>query len=193
MTNRMIARVVLAAAMSVAAGAQEIHKMLDWDGLAKKAKESVNVNLEGAMLDMAKGFMNGKATGKGKGLDAAQAESLMSKLKGVYVRVLEFDKAGEYSMSDVEAMRGKLASMQYNAIVDVQQRGKESTGIYVKTDGKTVQGLVVIAAEPKQLTLVNILGDIDPGELQKLGGNFGIPNIQLQNGATKPATTKKDE
>ncbi len=180
-------RAALVAVLCVAAQAQELHKLIDWDALGAKAKQNVNVNLDGAMLDMAKGFM------KNKGADAAQATSLMSKLKGVYVRVLEFDKPGEYSMADVETIRGKLASMQYSAIVDVRERGKESTGVFVKTDGKIVQGLVVIAAEPKELTLVHIVGDIDPSELQKLGGNFGIPNIHLQGGAGKSATTKKDE
>ena len=40
-------------------------------------------------------------------------------------------------------------------------------------------GLAVIAAEPKELTFVHIDGTIDPDTLGKLGGQFGIPNVEM--------------
>jgi len=38
---------------------------------------------------------------------------------------------------------------------------------------------VVIAAEPKELTVVSIIGSIKPEDLRDLGGNFGIPKMEI--------------
>jgi hypothetical protein len=36
----------------------------------------------------------------------------------------------------------------------------------------------VIAAEPRELTIVNIIGTLDPEKLADLGGEFGIPRLE---------------
>jgi hypothetical protein len=40
---------------------------------------------------------------------------------------------------------------------------------------------VVIAAEPLELTIVNIDGPIRPEDLAKLGGQMGVPRIDIDN------------
>ena len=40
-----------------------------------------------------------------------------------------------------------------------------------------MQGLVVLAFEPEELTVVNIVGVIDPAQVRELGGKLGIPSI----------------
>ena len=40
--------------------------------------------------------------------------------------------------------------------------------------------LWIIAAQPKELTVVNIVGSIDLDQLSKLGGQFGIPKIDVE-------------
>jgi hypothetical protein len=192
MKNRIFGTMALAAALAASASAQDIVKMLDWDALGSKARESVNVNMDGPTLAMAQAFIDKTplaGMAKKGGIDSERAKELVQKLKGVYVRVLEFDKPGEYDMAQVEALRSKLATMQFNALVDVREKGKETTGVFIKSDGKTVQGLVVLVAEPKELTLVHLVGDIAAADLEQLGA---IPNVHLQGGAQKQAT-KKDE
>lgn len=178
-------RFLLIPALALCATAQDVVKLLDWDKLAAKAKETTNINLDGNMLGLAKNFLGDKG-------DEAKAKGLMEKLKGVYIRSLEFSGEGEYSMADVDAARNKLTSMNWSPIVDVKSK-KETTGIYVKTDGKTITGLVILAAEPRELTLINIAGNIDPSELQALGGKFGIPNIHMQGGGKSAAKGSKDD
>ena len=39
-------------------------------------------------------------------------------------------------------------------------------------------GIVVIAAEPRELTIVHISGNLDPEKLAELGGDFGIPRFE---------------
>jgi hypothetical protein len=41
-------------------------------------------------------------------------------------------------------------------------------------DGK-MQGMFVLDSESKELDLVYIVGALDPSDLSKLDGNFGIP------------------
>jgi hypothetical protein len=40
-----------------------------------------------------------------------------------------------------------------------------------------VTGLAVIAAEPREFTIVNIVGSIDLANISQLGGEFGIPEL----------------
>jgi hypothetical protein len=47
--------------------------------------------------------------------------------------------------------------------------------------------MVVIAAEPKELSFIDIVGSIDPEQLSLLGGQFGIPKMDLEG----PARTRK--
>lgn len=167
--------------------AQDI-KLDNLSHLAAKAKEKVEVNLEGATLKLASGFMNSSDA------DQAKVKDLIDGLRGIYVRSFEFERPGEYTKADVEKIRGLVAKAPWQKIVDVSssKESGENAGIYVKTDGKQFQGLLVIAAEPKELTIVNIVGNIDPARLQDLGGKFGIPNMQFSNGGKKQGPKKDD-
>src|SRR5438094_6339086 len=141
--------------MTACAVAQE-RLQFNWDKLAAKAVEKVDVNLEGPMLEMASRFLSGE-----KGGDEAKIKKLVGGLKGVYVKSFTFDKEGEYSEADLNAIRSQIRPPEWTKIVDVQER-HESTGVYLKTNGKITDGVVVLNAEPKELTVVQILGPIDP-------------------------------
>jgi len=177
----MISKMWLAAlALPALAAAQDIPLNL-LDPLGPKATETVQVNLDGSLLQMAAKFLNGKDA------DEAKVKDLLNGLKGIYVRSFKFEKAGEYSAADVDRMRGQLKG--WNEIVNV--RGpKENTGIYLKTDGQKIQGLVVLAAEPMELTVVNIVGSIQPEQLKDLSGKFGIPDL---GDAAKKAGKNREE
>src|SRR5579864_555991 len=71
--------------------------------LASKAAEVVDVTLDQPMLQLAARFMSDE-----RSKDEAQAREMIKQLKGVYVKSFEFDKEGEYSLSDVEAIRTQL-------------------------------------------------------------------------------------
>ena len=46
-------------------------------------------------------------------------------------------------------------------------------------------GLAIIAAEPKELVIVNIVGPIDLEKLSQLEGIFGIPDLNIRIGGKK--------
>jgi len=149
--------------------------LLQFDALKSKASDTVEVNLTEAMLHMALGFLSDG--------DAKQAEvkKLVGGLKGVFVRSLKFDKEGQYSTADVEAIRTQLKGAGWQSMVDVHstKAGGDNAGVYMRSDGKKMTGLVVLAFEPKELTIVNISGVIDPSQIQALSGTLGIPNFNV--------------
>jgi hypothetical protein len=54
--------------------------------------------------------------------------------------------------------------------------------IYILRSGNRTDGVAIIAAEPRQLTVVNIVGSIDLAKLAQLQGQFGVPKMGLTTG-----------
>jgi hypothetical protein len=148
-----------------------------WEKLAAKAADSVNVNLDANTLRFAGGFMNTRDA------DEAEAKRLISRLKGIYVRSMEFKQAREFTEADIEPIRAQLAG--WSRIVGVDSKNtNEKVEIYCKSENGQFAGMVILAQEPTELTFVHIDGPIDPAELGKLSGSFGIPKgiaVQDQN------------
>ena len=145
--------------------------------LASKAAEVVDVTLDQPMLQLAARFMSDE-----RSKDEAQAREMIKQLKGVYVKSFEFDKEGEYSLSDVEAIRTQLHA-PWSRIVDVRsKRDGENAEVYLMNGGpdNQISGLAIIAAEPKELTVVNIVGPIDVDRLIELEGRLGVPRLELE-------------
>ena len=57
-------------------------------------------------------------------------------------------------------------------------------------DNNQAVGLALIASEPRQFTIVNIVGAIDLDKLHKLEGQFGVPKLDLD--AAKSAPKQQD-
>jgi hypothetical protein len=154
--------------------AQDIKLPASLDRLAAKANEVVDVTLDASMLQMATRFLNDKG-------DDAKVKKLASGLRGIFVKSFEFDKEGEYDMADVEAIRAQVRTPQWSRIVGVHSKKKgENSEVYLKNEGGKITGVMIIAAEPKELTIVSITGIIDPDQLSDLSGHFGIPKIDKQ-------------
>lgn len=165
--------------------AQDIKMPADLDRLAAKAVETADVTLDGKLLQLAAKFLSSDKP------DEARVKNLIGGLKGIYVRSFEFDKEGQYSPSDVESIRGQLHAPAWARIVGVvDRRSGENAEVYLKSDGDKVAGIVIVAAQPKELTIVNIVGSIDLDQLSDLGGQFGIPNVKLEH-KVKPAAGKE--
>ena len=148
----------------------QVLKLDNLDRLAAKATDQVNVSLDGDLLRMAARFLSDDGDS-----DTADVKRLVSKLKGISIRSYTFKNAGAYSESDVEPVRSQLADPSWKRVVQVRSKTDGDSDVYVKSSGGKIQGLAVIAAQPKELTIVSIDGAIDPDEFDKLRGNFGIP------------------
>jgi len=156
--------------------AQEIRLPANLEKLSAKAVEVVEVNLDQKMLQLASRFMDTKDP------DEQQAKKLIANLKSVYVRSFEFDKAGQYSDADVAEIRAQLQSPAWNRIVGVRsKREHENAEVFIKTTGDQITSLVILAADPNELTFVSIDGPIKPEDLADLGGQFHIPEVEMDH------------
>lgn len=180
MKRSLLKLAIMAAALApVCALAQEFKLPADIEKLAERATESVDVTLDQSMLSLAGGFLSKDDP------DEAQVKKLITKLKGIYVRSFEFDKPGQYSMADVQAMRAQLKGPGWSRIVGVKSIKGENTEIYIVKNGDQIGGMVVLAAEPKELTIVHIDGSISPEDLSRLSGHMGIPDLGKEKKKTK--------
>jgi hypothetical protein len=168
-TNLILA-LVAAIALPLTASAQGTRLNLDLPDMAAKASETVDVTLDGAMLRLAGRFLNSNDA------DERAAKAMINGLSGIYVRSYEFDHEGDYDKSQADRIRQQLGPT-WKKIVKVASRTKEDVDIYADTRGDAITGLLIISAEPKEFTVVNIVGPVDLEKLAGLEGQFGIPHI----------------
>ena len=151
---------------------QDIKMPMSLDKLEAKASEVVNVQLDGALLQLASRFLSEKDP------DEAHVKRLVGNLKGVYVKSFEFDSRDQYKESDVEELRVQLRSPAWSRVVGTRsKRDGENSEIYLKTEAGQIAGLAIIVTAPRELTIVSIVGNIRPEDIRDLGGHLGIPKI----------------
>lgn len=165
---RRIVMLFLVALLTAPLYAQRVN--IDLPGLADRASETVDVSLDGPMLRLASKFLSDSDS------DERTARSLVQQLSGIYVRSYEFDKDGQYDRATIDKIRSQLGPT-WQKIVNVQSRVKENVEIYMDTRGDRSAGMLIISAEPKELTVVNLVGPIDLDRLASLEGEFGIPKV----------------
>jgi len=144
------------------------------DGLASKAKESVDITLDSSMIGMAGGFL----AGNGKSKDEAQVKELLSKLTAITVKSFEFREAGQYRMEDLEPIRAQLRAPGWNKIISAKE-DDELVEVYTRTEQGKVVGFAIIAAEARELAVIAIEGAINLSDLSKLRG-LGIPDLPIK-------------
>lgn len=130
------------------------------------AKEVTEVNLDKNMLVMAARFI---------GSGDADAKQLMSKMDFVYVRNYEYAKAGQYRMEDVVQFRNRLDGAKWSHVIK-NRSATESNDIWVRADdGGQFSELMVIAAEPTEISFVHLKGRMTIEELTRAGATYGVP------------------
>jgi hypothetical protein len=172
-----LALVALTLLIPVCASAQDGKLNLSFlDRLAERATEKQEVTIDESMLQrFGLGLVSQSA-------NVAVAKKVLSQLKGVFVRNFEFDSDKAYSMDDINAIRKQLSAPGWMKIVSNEEKGKdggfELQEIHLFQPGGKLGGIVIISAEPRELSVVNIVGPIDFSDLGVLGGVLGIPKVQ---------------
>ena len=165
---------------SVAFGAEPDGKLIlpDFKALAPQASDSVSINLDAALLSVAARFLDDSDQ------EDAAVKDLIGQIHGIYVKSYSFDRDFAYPAGGIEAVRSQLTAPGWQKIVEVHS-GKQRTGVDIflcQIQSKT-RGLAIIATEPRQFTIVNIVGAIDLNKLRRLEGRFGIPRIDTPQGS----------
>ena len=178
---------ILAFILALPLAAQGPKLTFNLDHLADKAAEKVSITLDGSILQIGKRF-----------LEDDKAKKLVDGLSAIYVRSFEFDKDNAFSSKDYEGIQKQLEGPGWSCFISVRNKrdGEHADVCLFQKDGK-IGGLAVVAVEPKELTVVNIIGSIQPEQLKDLK-SFGIPQIEglekdLQKKESKKPKGKDEE
>jgi len=137
--------------------------------LAARASNVTEVTLGKNMLAFAAKFLDGKDK------DDQATKRLIEGLDGIYVREYEFDKEGQFSMEEIDKLRQFFETSEWSPIVRERERKSgESTDVMVKLVNGESHGMFILTVEPKELTIVLILGPIKLDELSDLKGLSGL-------------------
>ena len=148
------------------------------DFLANKASETVDVKLDERLMQTTAKFFSGK--------DDADIKEVLKGIKGIYVKSFTFEKEGEYSQVEVDSVMSQLRGSTWSKILTVKSRkGGDNVEVYLNMVGDQITGLAVLSIEPKEFTVVNIVGPIDLEKLSKLEGQFGVPDLGIEQDKTK--------
>jgi hypothetical protein len=157
--------------------------------LAARAANVTEVTLGKGMLDFAAKFMDKNDK------DQAAVKQLIEGLDGIYVRDYEFDKEGQYSMDELQQLRQAFATPEWTPMVHERESkgGGESTDVMMKMVNGEPQGIFVLDAEPKELTIVLILGPIRMDQLASFKGLSGLSKLGDVDMGQKSKGTKGDK
>ena len=148
------------------------------DLLANKASETVDVKLDERLMQTTARFFSGK--------DDADIKEVLKGIKGIYVKSFTFEKEGEYSQVEVDSVMSQLRGGAWSRVLTVKsKKDGDNIEVYLNMVADQITGLAVISIEPKEFTVVNIVGPIDLDKLSKLEGQFGVPELGIEPDKTR--------
>ncbi len=125
----------------------------NFDALAAKAKQKAEITLQGSLLAQALQMAPDKV------------KTAVANVTRVDVHHYEFDQTGQYAETDLDAIRKQVSS--WPRILSVKQEHENVEVYMLSQDGKPA-GFLLIVAEPKQLTVVHVVGTIDLANLAEV-------------------------
>jgi hypothetical protein len=145
-------------------------KLPEFRSLAGKATESVNISLSPWLLHMAGSFIDDKDE------DSVATKRLLAGIKSIEIRSYQFASENAYSTQDIESVRSQLAG--WSQIMQVHHREKsEDVDMYLLIENNVTKGFALIASEPREFTIINIVGSISVEDLPKLQSHLHLPKV----------------
>jgi translation initiation factor IF-1 len=188
-TTRPILVLLVLMLAGAAASAQDAAR-LQFDRLNRletKARDVVEVNIDGKLLELAK-----RVTMKVKDDDAKKVAAAINGLRGIYVRVYNFDKENEYEPNDIDEIRAQLNAPGWEKLANVRsKRNNQKVDVFTMFSGDKMDGLAVVLSEAKTVAVVNVIGMVDIETLVELSGKMNIPKIDILRD-DKPKNEKED-
>ncbi len=107
--------------------------------------------------------------------ESAEAKSLLAGLRELQVRHYEFAADFVYSQADIDAVREQLSGPGWSRVAHVRnQKDGEDVDIYLALDRERIKGVAIVASEPREFTIVNAVGSLDPAQVAALRRHFEL-------------------
>ena len=169
---------------AISANAQDARLRFEkLNGLEDRAKDVVEVNIDGKLLDLAKRVLT-----KVNDADAKKVGQAINGLKAIYVRVYNFENENEYNIADIDDIRVQLQSPGWEQLANVRsKKNNQKIDVFTMFTGDVMSGVAVVISESKSVAFVNVIGPIDIDLLAELSGKLNIPKIDIEsNNQAKP-------
>ena len=142
------------------------------------AEPWLEVNIKGALLNL--------IVGAAEAEDDPDLTNILSKLKAIEVRGYpltsqNFDDIDRHTRQ----LAGRLESQGWETVVRLRE-DDERVNVFLKSNGNSIAGLVVMVLDPSDddgAVFVNIVGDIDPKEVGRIGQRFDIDPLSNLGGS----------
>jgi Domain of unknown function (DUF4252) len=146
------------------------------DRLSTQAAETVRVEIDNSLISFGCALLSDKDP------EEREVKEVCAGLRGVYVRGLEFKSEGQYAESDVAALREQLRAPGWSRVLDIESRGLDfgDAEVYLATAAGRIEGFALLFVEPRELTVINIVGSLDLDKLRRLGDNLNLPRIRIK-------------
>jgi hypothetical protein len=167
--------ILLGALLAAGAAAQMLKLPPALEALSQAASETVDVTMDAGMIRFAERFLSDRDP------EQAKAKRILRSLNAIFVKTFAFSADGAYNASDLDSLRGQLRMPGWSRIVQARD-GRENVEVFARLRGGEVDGMVVLVAEPRELTIVQIDGPVRPEELASLSGRIGLPRIRMGAG-----------
>ena len=151
------------------------------DKLGAKAKEKTEINMDESMIKSAGGFLTE---------NDLVAKSATKDLKGFFLRSYEFSGKGAYTMEDLKPILDQLKPPDWAPFLRSQETN-EVTEIWMHRTNGQMDGMILVAAESNEVTVINAVGMVNLSDLSALG-KLGKAAAKQQPQNPKPGTAPKD-
>ena len=147
-----------------------------FDSLQRVATESVNVTISRWPLGIVSWALDHSEDPGDRDL-----HDVVRGLKSIQIRSVKFDSDRQYDLSIIDDLRNQLSAPGWSPLLQVHQHGDraDNVDIYVSTSHNIVNGLAIVASGPRELTIVNIVGSVDPAKLAKVSSRLGLPDLPM--------------
>jgi len=160
---------LLASAAALAAESGRL-RLPDFSHLQSKAIESVDVTVGPFMLGLASLFAPERDA------DGTEIKKIIKGISAVYIRSYQFDADYVYSKDDIESVRKQLRDAKWLSLAQIHSRAKdENVDIFVALENDKPAGFAILASEPREFTIVNVVGTLDPEHIGKLRRSLDLP------------------
>lgn len=142
------------------------------------AEPWLEVNIKGALLNL--------IVGAAEAEEDPELTNILSKLKAIEVRGYPLTSQ---NFDDIDRqtrqLAGRLESQGWETVVRLRE-DDERVNVFLKSNGNSIAGLVVMVLDPSDddgAVFVNIVGDIDPKEVGRIGQRFDIDPLSNLDGS----------
>lgn len=162
--------IILTALVALPASAQEdamkgLPGYVDFGALtAMYGQPTVEIAVGRSLLNMVSAFAAS---------EDPEAAQLFKRLQGVRIQVFELSTLPEGALDHVNTVASSLRSGGWEPVVKVSS-ADEQVRIFMKMNGDHVEGITVMAVDEEEAAFINVIGNLDPAELEKVMDNFDI-------------------